>query len=55
MEGTLEEPPIKDSSQASPDKVLKGMFSSPCLELFNQSPLHHLRYFSLSVSSGMVA
>ena len=25
MEGTLEEPPIKDSSQASPDKHLKGM------------------------------
>lgn len=25
MEGTLEEPPIKDSSQASPDKILKGI------------------------------
>ncbi|XP_017764916.1 PREDICTED: MOG interacting and ectopic P-granules protein 1 isoform X1 [Eufriesea mexicana] len=25
MEGTLEEPPIKDSSQASPDKVLKDV------------------------------
>lgn len=25
MEGTLEEPPIKDSSQASPDKILKDV------------------------------
>lgn len=33
MEGTLEEPPVKDSSQASPDKVLKGMLSAPAWEL----------------------
>ncbi|KAF3422102.1 hypothetical protein E2986_12993 [Frieseomelitta varia] len=26
MEGTLEEPPIKDSSQASSDKHLKAIF-----------------------------
>lgn len=36
MEGTLEEPPIKDSSQASPDKILKGIIFYSCLKLLEQ-------------------
>ena len=45
MEGTLEEPPVKDSSRASPDKLLKGMLSTLACSFNDSSEINVHRSF----------